>query len=100
MKEKEFKLLQLGRRDTRGVQVLGKFAQQYSVPHPAHDVKVVLQVMSGCKRRVQNFARLKHVTQVGPRIVSTSVTGASRIKRGWIILIAGVLDNDPVLRSK
>src|SRR5580698_6785450 len=56
------------RRCADTVQESPKSPKQYSLPHLAHYVKVVLQIMNRGERGEQHFAGLEEVTQVSPRV--------------------------------
>jgi limonene-1,2-epoxide hydrolase len=64
------------------------------LPHIGHQLKIVMQIMDGIQVITEYFAGLKKMSQVGPAIVSTGVTGAFRIKGFMIVAKPGVLNGN------
>ena len=70
-----------------------KSPKQYSLPHLAHYVKVVLQIVDGGERGEQHFAGLEQVAEVGARVGAAGDALAVGVERAGIAAIAGLLNN-------
>src|SRR5271165_1665046 len=77
-----------------------EFPRYYSLPHPAHGVKVIGQIVDGIQRLRQQFVRGIQVPQVGPRVAGANLTPAVGIEWAFVAGEARVLDGQAALGGK
>src|SRR6476620_11867543 len=71
-----------------------KRAEHYSLPNPAHCVKVKVEIMQRVEGSRGHLADDKKVAEIRAREVPAGVTRAIRIGRGHILGVARILDRD------
>src|SRR3954462_2015228 len=69
-----------------------KRAEHYSLPNPAHGVKVKVEVMQRVEGSCGHFTDDEKMAKIGAREVPASVAAAIRIGRRHVFGVAGVLD--------
>src|SRR6185436_17082046 len=69
-----------------------KRAEHYSLPNPAHCVKVKVEIMQRVEGGGGHLADDKKVPQIGSRKVPAGMTSAVRVGRGHVFRIPGIFD--------
>ena len=71
-----------------------KRAEHYSLPNPAHCVKVKVEIMQRVEGSSGHLADDKKVTQIRPRKVPACVAAAVWVGGGHVFRIAGIFDRE------
>jgi hypothetical protein len=75
-------------------------SKQQRLPDFAHPVNVKVEVMLGGQNSPEHLPRHQQVTYVTPRIARADRAITSRIKRGFIPRVLGILDDHFTLRGE
>src|SRR5208337_5668613 len=74
-----------------------EFPRYYSLPHPAHGVKVIGQIVDGIQRLRHQFVRSVEVPQIGPRVAGANLAPAVGIEWAFVPGESRVLDRQAPL---